>query len=434
MIKNKPVIGILPTYNLENKANDPYQDRASFVRMYANKIKECGGIPLGLLDLDVSLYTSLCDGYIWPGGNKIWKDFYVVLEDAIKMHKPFLGVCMGAQAISTFFNVLEDQKDNPDLTFEEIYQQNKENHPYLISSSNIEMHSHYVTKDLDSIEAAKHSIKIKKNSFLYQIYEVQEKDVVSLHSIVVARVPKDILVSAKSFDGVIEAVEYHKNDSKILGVQFHPEIEKNQRIFDWLIEHTNSKYQILVNKNYAYHHQNEFQIVLYHSEVPECINDSNIEIKTKEAFLLLKEHMEKLGYRIDVTSAYRTTKLQEKIYNNILKEKGNDYAEKYAALPTHSEHETGLAIDVGVNVDGKWLDDLDERLNDFYKHLHACIADFGFILRYPKGKENITGYHYEPWHIRYVGNVVLARKIMNEQITLEEYKESEAKLCRKLPK
>jgi len=433
-MKNKSVIGILPTYNLENKENDPYQDRASFVSMYVDKIRRSGGIPIGILDKNVEMYCSLCDGYIWPGGGKIWKEFYVILEDAIKNHKPVLGVCLGSQAIATFFNVLEDQKINQNMSFNEVYQQNKENKPYLISTSNLEMHSHYVTKDIDSIESAKHSIKIEKNSFLYQIYGVEEKDVVSLHSIVIARAPMSVLVSAKCADGVIEAVEYHENDSKILGVQFHPEIEQDQRIFDWLIEHTNSKYQILVNKDSAFDHQDDFQIALYQSEVPECINDSNMEIKTKEAFLLLKEHMAKLGYKIDVTSAYRTTKLQEEIYNNIVKEKGEYYAKKYAALPTHSEHETGLAIDVGVNIDGKWLDDLDERLDDFYGHLHASIADFGFILRYPQGKENITGYNYEPWHIRYIGNVVLARKIMNEQITLEEYRESEAKLCRRLPR
>jgi len=71
MIQNKPVVGILPTYNLKNEQNDPYQDRASFVRMYAEKIKQCGGIPIGLLEQEVSIYKDLCDAYIWPGGNKI---------------------------------------------------------------------------------------------------------------------------------------------------------------------------------------------------------------------------------------------------------------------------------------------------------------------------------------------------------------------------
>lgn len=234
MIQNKPVIGILPTYNLTNEKNDPYQDRASFVRMYVEKIKQSGGIPIGLLDQDISLYKEVCDGYLWPGGSKIWHEFHLVFEDVLKNKKPLLGVCLGAQAIATFFNVLEEKQENE--TYQETYRKGKEQNPYLKKTLHPELHSHSITKDIASIENARHKIKIEKNSLLFDIYKKEEMDVVSLHGIVIARTPKNLKVSATSEDGVTEAVEYQEDGNRILGVQFHPEIEEDSSIFEWLIE------------------------------------------------------------------------------------------------------------------------------------------------------------------------------------------------------
>lgn len=227
----KPIIGILPTYNLKNDNNDPYKDNASFVRMYANKIVECGGIPIGLLEQNVSMYKELCDAYIWPGGNKIWPEFNDALIDAINNNKPFLGVCMGSQAIATLLNVLEDQKTSG-LSYKETYDLNKKENPYLIPLEDDTLHNHTVTKEKESILNAKHKIKIKPNTILYDIFKEEEQNVVSLHSIVISRVPSNLVVSAVSIDNVIEAVEYNIN---ILGVQFHPEIEEERKIFTWLV-------------------------------------------------------------------------------------------------------------------------------------------------------------------------------------------------------
>lgn len=94
MFYKKPIIGIVPT--ISSHEVDPYQERTNFVRMYSEKIKESGGIPIGILE-DPSLYTGICDGYVWPGGNQILFDYYPILLDAIKNQKPFLGICLGAQ-------------------------------------------------------------------------------------------------------------------------------------------------------------------------------------------------------------------------------------------------------------------------------------------------------------------------------------------------
>ena len=83
MIKeSKPIIGILPTFNLTNEENDPYLDTARFVTMYSERITEAGGIPIGILNENVEEYFSICDGYLWCGGEKINSSFNTCILDA----------------------------------------------------------------------------------------------------------------------------------------------------------------------------------------------------------------------------------------------------------------------------------------------------------------------------------------------------------------
>ena len=119
------------------------------------------------------------------------------------------------------------------------------------------------------------------------------------------------------------------------------------------------------------------------------------------------------GVSMKVVSAYRTESYQRGLYNNKLRSTGKTNADRYSARPGHSEHQTGLAVDINStyvsfenSVAFQWLT----------QHAH----EYGFILRYPKGKEWITGYAYEPWHYRYVG-VDAATIIAEEGITYEEY-------------
>lgn len=233
---NSPVIGILPTFNLTNTANDPYLDIASFVSMYWDCIKKSGGIPIGLLDTDISKYLDLCDGFLWPGGNKLHPSFLEVVNHAMKTKKPLLGICLGAQGIATFLNILEDIKTEPTKTLEEIYNDNKKDNPYLTPVPDEEFHNHYVTKDEESINAAKHEITLKKESLLYSIFKAEKIMMPSMHKMMINRTSKDTLINAKTRDGVIEGIEYTKDNNKILGVQFHPELLGDLNLFTWLIE------------------------------------------------------------------------------------------------------------------------------------------------------------------------------------------------------
>ena len=136
---------------------------------------------------------------------------------------------------------------------------------------------------------------------------------------------------------------------------------------------------------------------------------------TQSAFNKMNADAKSLGLNLWIASGYRSYWTQNTLYNNYVAADGKEEADTYSARPGYSEHQTGLAFDLNsvessfANTDeGKWVKD-------------NCYR-YGLIIRYPKGKENITGYMYEPWHLRYVG-VELATKLYNngDWITLEEY-------------
>lgn len=118
-------------------------------------------------------------------------------------------------------------------------------------------------------------------------------------------------------------------------------------------------------------------------------------------------------------SAYRSNATQKALFERYVKRDGEAKARTYSAVPGHSEHETGLAIDV-TGGDGKCAaeDCFGDTKEAAWLDEHA--AEYGFIIRYPEGKQDITGYKYEPWHLRYVGTTV-AQEIAEQGITLEEY-------------
>ena len=144
--------------------------------------------------------------------------------------------------------------------------------------------------------------------------------------------------------------------------------------------------------------------------------DKYLKKEAKIAFEKLSEDADKLGYRIVAVSAYRDYNYQNELFNYYVKEKGLNYALECSAKPGHSEHQTGLALDVeGSNKDY----DNFENSKDFI-WMKDNAHKYGFILRYPKGKEHITGFKYEPWHYRYVG-IETAKYIYENNLTLEEY-------------
>ena len=134
----------------------------------------------------------------------------------------------------------------------------------------------------------------------------------------------------------------------------------------------------------------------------------------KAAFLKLIAQMQKEGYAIGNNySGFRSYGTQAQLYQSYVNKEGQAAADRYSARPGYSEHQTGLAFDV-IGTDGNLVEDAGAA-----QWLLDHAADYGFVVRYLKGKESVTGYMHEEWHLRYVGKE--AKEIAASGLTLEEY-------------
>lgn len=125
------------------------------------------------------------------------------------------------------------------------------------------------------------------------------------------------------------------------------------------------------------------------------------------------------GIYLRLGSAYRAYDTQATIYNNYVASDGELEANRYSAKPGESEHQTGLAVDISDDTMSAWLSSRFKDTNEGI-WLSENSYKYGFILRYPEGKEDVTGYIFEPWHFRYIG-IDEAQKIYESGKTLEEY-------------
>lgn len=192
--------------------------------------------------------------------------------------------------------------------------------------------------------------------------------------------------------------------------------EENSRAAD-----RSSEYLILVNKTHpigkTYKPKDLRSAKPAASDRPE--EYQKLRKAAANAFSRLSKGAKKRGYVIKLTTGFRPYDYQKILYRQYIQADGKKRAEQYSARPGYSEHQSGLCADVsspsvdyeltqkyGRTKEGKWL----------AKNAHK----YGFIIRYPRGREHITGYEYEPWHIRYVGKEAAA-EIYEQGITLEEY-------------
>jgi len=178
---------------------------------------------------------------------------------------------------------------------------------------------------------------------------------------------------------------------------------------------------ILVNKEYPIDREykpDDLTKIKYY--VPDRAEGTRyMRAEAAEAFHRMVESAALDGVELKMTTAYRSYDFQKILFDNYVANEGEEKANTFSARPGQSEHQTGLAVDVsspcvdyqlsndyGNTTEGKWIEN----------HAHR----FGFILRFPKGKEDVTGYQYEPWHLRYVG-LAAAKIIYEKNLTLEEF-------------
>lgn len=161
----------------------------------------------------------------------------------------------------------------------------------------------------------------------------------------------------------------------------------------------------------------EFKVIINKKHPFKNFKNAGVNKIAYSAYLKLKDAMIKEGLNIGhKLEGFRTYERQAYLYNYYVRKNGKKAADTYSARPGYSEHHTGLAFDLhhkddslvaikGDNKESEWI------AKNAYK--------YGFVVRYLKGKEKITGYMYEPWHIRFVGND--AKAITKSGLTLEEY-------------
>lgn len=185
----------------------------------------------------------------------------------------------------------------------------------------------------------------------------------------------------------------------------------------YIIEKINDAYYIddylIANKTYAL--GKNFVPKDTYKKIDDEICVLCIDNTAYSNWLIMKNDASAIGLEIYIASGYRSFEYQKGLYDKYVNNDGKEAADTYSARAGHSEHQTGLSFDLNsinssfaATNEGRWVNE--------NAHL------YGFIIRYPKGKEHITGYKYEPWHLRYVG-VNLAEKLYNkgEWITMEEY-------------
>ncbi len=181
---------------------------------------------------------------------------------------------------------------------------------------------------------------------------------------------------------------------------------------------TSIGFGFLVNKYHALNESYEVSDLTTISKTYSYGDNQKLNKEAYEAFKNLADAAKEEGHTILIVSSYRSHQRQDEVWKDYKASFGIKKADNYAARAGSSEHETGIAIDVADYNDKN--DKFDET--ESYKWMLENSYKYGYILRYPKNKENITGYAYEAWHYRYLG-VDLATKVHNEGITFDEYYE-----------
>lgn len=147
--------------------------------------------------------------------------------------------------------------------------------------------------------------------------------------------------------------------------------------------------------------------------LPSSYYPGGLTSETSTAFNKMRTAASYDGISLWCCSGFRSYAEQKYLYESYVRRDGKEAADRYSARPGHSEHQSGLALD--VNFAGSSFDGSPEAI-----WLENHCSEYGFIIRYPKGKEDVTGYKYESWHVRYVGKS-LAKTLTKKGLTIEEY-------------
>lgn len=239
----KPIIGMISPRAI--KEDSPFDNYTKFINTYPKRIIEAGGIPIGLVFPDGKFEieeAELCDGFVLQGGPIIESCQINIVKYAIDKKKPILGICLGMQTMAGY-NWVYNELGN--TTYKEIDNFFKPEYEDFFLEKR-KGHNNLDPFYLSQIEKSKHNIILDKDSRLYDIYKTNIISWPSLHEFVLKDNTlgdsKIFKVTGKSKDGTIEAVEGLDTNHFIVGVQFHPELEKqNNILFKRLVKEARKK-------------------------------------------------------------------------------------------------------------------------------------------------------------------------------------------------
>ncbi len=213
-------------------------------------------------------------------------------------------------------------------------------------------------------------------------------------------------------------IQYKKDNSKLDTLQVIKNVNMNldKVPYEYIIPAKNLNTNLLLVNKYYYLEKDYVPDNLQAIDRKYALSNMRMVSTAKEAFENLSEAAKNEKLNIIAMSTYRSYTYQVNLYNRYKKQDGEKKADTYSGRPGHSEHQTGLAVDV-YNKEKNYTNfGKTKEFTWMQEHAH----EYGFILRFPEGKENETGYEYEAWHYRYVG-IDAATYIHNNDITLEEY-------------
>lgn len=223
----KPIIGIVSSRKVDRE--NPFKNKTCFTDNFAKMVELSNGVPLGIVFPDgkfIEEEMEICDGFIFQGGSVIEPCQLMAIKYAIDNKKPILGICLGMQTMAAYEWFKGNSFNNIEKDYLEEYEKQ-----YLKEAKGHNTVDPFLMSD---IEKSKHEVILDKNSILYDIYKDDTLSFPSVHNYSVNESIFDknslFKITGKSKDGTIEVIESLDSNYWMVGVQFHPELEKNNLI------------------------------------------------------------------------------------------------------------------------------------------------------------------------------------------------------------
>ena len=219
-------------------------------------------------------------------------------------------------------------------------------------------------------------------------------------------------------DNIERYLNYRNNnpDLEIIQVIKNVNMNLDKKQYEDATEIEDKNNQLVLVNKYNYLGDKFIPENLENINTQYALSNMKLVDYAKESFEKMAKDARKENLKIIAMSTYRSYSYQVDLYNRYKKKDGQEAADKYSGRPGFSEHQSGLAVDVYNGKEDYTNFESTKEFTWMKDHAH----EYGFIIRFPKGKENETGYQYESWHYRYVG-IDVATYIKNNNISLEEY-------------